>query len=195
MASGGNEASSLAAASTVAGANFIARTTVASIASGNTETVKQSRQIEPRQVKQVSVRTTVVVSATIEAISSTVARIATVEAVAVADNIARIATIKAIGSTIARIAIVEATSVQAKTLERVQITKREPWCDTTVGISAGIAICDNVARTAISIVAISSTIARTAQCGTSKQVPQASAQSEAGHVADCVTWIAYCRIT
>jgi len=159
-ASGGKEASSLAAASAVAGANFIARTAVGDIASGDAEPVEHSRQVESRQVKQISAGTAVVVAANFIARTT------------VGDKVARTAVgIEAVCNTVARIAVGETTTIQTEVPERIQTSKREPRGSTEINTTARIAVSHrDIAR-----VAVRYGIARIAQHRSGKQASQASA--------------------
>jgi len=110
-ASGGKEASGLAEAGSFAGSNFITRIADAAvIALVEAESVEQSSEVEPRQFKQVSAGTTVVI------VACEVARTAVVHKVAgTCNEAARIAVIDDIAGT----AIGEAAAIQLETVEQV----------------------------------------------------------------------------
>jgi len=170
--------SSLAAAGTITGSNFVARTTVGSGTSVSAEPVEHSRHIESRQIEQVSPRTATAIYGTIArtAISDKIAR------TTVRNAIARIATV-----------IVEATTILTKSSERVeiQVAEREPRRTAEIGFSARITVCDNVARTTVCVIAISDTITRTALRRGCKQIAQTTTKSKTGcGVANCVAGVA-----
>jgi len=135
-------------------------------------------------------------TAAIEAILSTVARFATIKAT-VTGNITGTALVKAVLSTVARVATIEATPVQ-ETTEWIQVTKREPRRNTAVNVSAWVAtikaVLCSIAGFA-TIEAVSGTITRSAVRRGSEQVPQTSAQSESGNIADRIARVAGSRIT
>jgi len=135
-ASGGEEVSSLTA-DTVAGANFIARTTAVGIAPGDAETIEQFGQVNPRQVNQVSTRTAVGVAASIVARTT------------VGNNVARTTVgIEAVSGVTAWIAVAEATA-KADIAERIQISKRKSGRSTGINFSARIAVSHDITRTAV----------------------------------------------
>ena len=144
MALGGTEASSLAAASSVAGtsSNFVAGIARAIIATtGTTEPTKQSRQIESREVEQMTTGTTANI------VASGIARIA------ITDFATRIT----ICNYVAGIAITDIATTISETSEQIP-KQEEPLTSIAVaGICTRIAICNFVAG--IAIVEISARIA------------------------------------
>jgi hypothetical protein len=132
----------------------IARTTVGNIAPSHAESVKQSRQIEPRQIQQVSAGTTGNIASTIARTTRCVARAA---------------------YSVAWTAIGEATAIQTEISERIQSTKRKSRCIATVDFSTRITIPHEITRIAERV---ASTITWTAQRRGGKQIPQTSAEAE-----------------
>ena len=127
MASGGEEASSLAAASVIARANFVAR--IASTVIATAEVTKQFLQTDSRKVKQMTTGT-----------ARGVAEVAT--RIAVSRKIAR----TTVANFVARTTTIIATTIQVETFE--QTPKFEPRC-TTVDVAARIAVTHDVTRTAV----------------------------------------------
>ena len=111
--SGGKEASNLAATGSITRTDYIARSTIGYGTSVDAEVVEQFRQIEPRQVKQVSTGTAGVTANFIARTTSGIARTAS--------------SIAWTTSGITRAALVEATAIQiqTKSAEQVEVTKRE----------------------------------------------------------------------
>jgi len=146
----------LAAASVIAGTNFVAR--IATTVTATTEPAEQFLQADSRQVKQVASTT----------VASVITWIACVTARIASHVIARIA----VADFIARIAVVITATTQPETLE--QTPERELRRATTI-ITSDVAA--RIASHVIARIAVADFIARIARIATmrSKQIAQAFA--------------------
>ena len=153
----------LAAASGIAGANFVARIATTIVTSA--ESTEQSLQTDSREIEQMTTGT----ATGIAKVTTWIAITNGVTRTTIADFIARIAT------------IVASTTVEASE----QIPQAELRCNATINIAARITIGDNIAR-----IAVAEIVARGA-CRRGKEVTQTLAQVHSWQVASHVTRIAH----
>jgi len=114
----------LAETSVITRSNFVAGTAGTIIAFARAESVEQSRQVDPRQINQVTTGTAVIIAA---------------------GNIAR----TAIGDDIARTAIGGASTTKTDVSERIQVPKRKLARSAEINFSARIAVDYAIAWTAV----------------------------------------------